>query len=74
MVEDVVLAEIFNSGLIRCVDTLTGVQEVPEVSLPLRAAWDACVSRFPLAHLGHVLTETFVLVKMPSHAEQRELC
>lgn len=45
MVEDVVVAEIFNSGLIRCVDTLTGVQEVPEVSLPLRAVRDACVSR-----------------------------
>lgn len=45
MVEDVVLAEIFSGGLIRYVDTLTRVQKVPEVSLPLRAVWDACVSR-----------------------------
>jgi len=34
MVEDVVLAEIFNSGLMRCVDTHTGMREVPEVSVP----------------------------------------
>ena len=45
MVEDVVLAEIFSSGLIRCVDTLTGMHKVPEVSLPWRAVRDACVSR-----------------------------
>lgn len=76
MVEGVVLAEIFNSSLIRCVDTLTGVQEVPEVSPPLRAVQGACVSRALslAADLGRVLTGTLVLVKMHSHAEQRELC
>ena len=43
--EDVDLAEIFNIGLLRCVDTPTGAQEMPEVSLPLEAVQDACVSR-----------------------------
>lgn len=37
MAEGVASAGIFNSGSISCVNTLTGVHEVPEASLPLRA-------------------------------------
>lgn len=43
--EDVNLAKIFNIGLLRCIGTLTGVQEIPELSLLLQAVRDACVSR-----------------------------